>query len=116
MRAGSLNLRPKIFLLVGTLRRCLRWDLVLEAEKKKFPSCVKNIIQVSYISVKNNIIRLKFSQSYFLIQVHHLHIQTRVAFDFWNGSTFLGLPKGQNMVTLYGGTSVKKEKSIFKQP
>ena len=24
-----------------------------------------------------------------------------------NGSTFLGLPEGQNMVTLYGGTSVK---------
>ena len=60
-----------------------------------------------HISVKNNIIRLKISQSYFLIQVHHLHIQTRVAFDFRNGSTFLGLPEGQNMVTLYDGTSVK---------
>ena len=24
----------------------------------------------------------------------------------WNGSTFLGLPEGQNMVSLYGGTSV----------
>ena len=37
---------------------------------------------------------------------YHLHIQTRVALDFRNGSTFLGLPEGQNMVTLYGGTSV----------
>ena len=58
------------------------------------------------------IIRLKISQSYFLIQVHHLHIQTRVANDFRNGSTFLGLPEGQNMVTLYGGTSVKNKFNI----
>ena len=59
------------------------------------------------------IIRLKISQSYFLIQVHHLHIQTRVAFDFRNGSTFLGLPEGQNMVILYGGTSVKIKYIFF---
>ena len=29
-----------------------------------------------------------------------------------NGSTFLGLPEGQNMVTLYGGTS-GNEKILF---
>ena len=29
-----------------------------------------------------------------------------------NGSTFLGLPEGQNMVTLYGGTSVKVEANV----
>ena len=27
---------------------------------------------------------------------------------YWNWSTFLGLPEGQNMVTLYGGTTVNR--------
>ena len=29
-----------------------------------------------------------------------------------NGSTFFGLPEGQNMVSLYGGTTVKPKKII----
>ena len=46
-RKSQFKLTTENIFISGTLRRCLRWDLVLEAEKKSSSSYVKNIIQVS---------------------------------------------------------------------
>ena len=53
----------------GTLRRCLRWNLVLEAEPKSSSGYGSDISQVSYKNKFNYIISIIFT----LLKRHYCH-------------------------------------------